>query len=228
VGSTASVTSPGRLADELFSNRGGGTLILPGERIQRFDSLEGLDLDNLRNLLEASFRAKLPASYFSDLSKRLHCVLLAESGRGAAIVTREAGLIDVPYLDKFAVHPSAQGEQLGEAVWRSLCASCPSFYWRSRTENPVNGWYFTQADGSYRGQTGTPKFTVFWRNLQDDDTVMRAVRTALSLPSTFVRTNDQAPLQEVPATPLPTGVRIAQQLQQERQLQQQQQQLARA
>jgi acetylglutamate kinase len=44
--------------------------------------------------------------------------------------------------------------------------------------NDVNGWYFQQADGSYR----TPKWTVFWYGIDSFDEIERCVKTALELP----------------------------------------------
>ena len=59
------------------------------------------------------------------------------------------GVDGLPYLDKFAVTPEAQGAGLGAAVWQALVHRCPRLYWRSRTRNPVTPWYFEQADASF-------------------------------------------------------------------------------
>ena len=59
------------------------------------------------------------------------------------------GVDGVPYLDKFAVTPEAQGAGLGAAVWQALVHRCPALYWRSRAGNPITPWYFDQADASF-------------------------------------------------------------------------------
>lgn len=100
----------------------------------------------LQTLLEQAFGASLDPGYWASIRPKLRAIYVLESWRGAAIVTEEGGF---PYLCKFAVDPTAQGEQLGQAVWKALVTGEPRFCWRSRSSNPVNGWYFGQADGSY-------------------------------------------------------------------------------
>eukprot|EP00121_Abeoforma_whisleri_P003971 Awhi_evm1s3584 len=92
------------------------------------------------------------------LSTSIETLYLAESYRGLAIVTREKGL-GFSYLSKFAVVPSAQGDRLGLKVWNALVTGESTFFWRSRRENPVNGWYFEQSDGCVKGE----KWSVFWK-----------------------------------------------------------------
>ena len=101
---------------------------------------------DLKDLLEQSFQRRLHDSYFDDLP--LEYVLMSESGGAAAVVLR--GIDGLPYLDKFAVTPEAQGSGLGAAVWQHLVQLCPQLYWRSRISNPVTQWYFDQADSSMR------------------------------------------------------------------------------
>ena len=61
-------------------------------------------------------------------------------------------------MDKFAVTSQAQGEGLGGALWARLLEENPKLFWRSRNKNPINNWYFQQADGSHKDDT----WTVFW------------------------------------------------------------------
>jgi bifunctional N-acetylglutamate synthase/kinase len=104
-----------------------------------------------------------------------------------------------PYLDKFAVSPTAQGDKIGDEVWQEMVESQPRLLWRSRSSNRVNGWYFDRSHGSYmahlpeaenpsprddRCSETTGRWTVFWRGLPDDE-IMDAVHTALMLPATF-------------------------------------------
>jgi acetylglutamate synthase len=185
------ITSPDHLSLELFSHKGAGTLIKRGEPVLVLTSLDdpALDLTRLRALLEEAFKHTLPDSYFTTLAPRLKRIYLCESYRGVAIVTDEmvgagAGRIDAaqpqPYLDKFAVSPSAQGDKLGEMLWKKMEEHETCMFWRSRTSNKVNSWYYEHADGAYK----SPKWTVFWRGVEDG-LIMDCVRSALKAPPTF-------------------------------------------
>jgi acetylglutamate synthase len=197
------VTSPDHLSLELFSHKGAGTLIKRGEPVLVLTSFDdpALDLPRLKALLEEAFKATLPDSYFESLAPRLKRIYLCESYRGVAIVTAEPagaettaevapgvyrhymtgpGRQELPYLDKFAVSPSAQGDKLGEMLWNKMEEHEETLFWRSKSSNRVNSWYFEHADGAYK----TPKWTVFWRGL-NDNLIMGCVRYALKAPPTF-------------------------------------------
>jgi acetylglutamate kinase len=142
---SVSITSVDNLARELFTHRGAGTLIRVGEQIIERTELSPDFRDKAAGLLEQSFTRKLHDDYFDKLD--LECILSSESNGAMAIVLK--GVDGVPYLDKFAVTPEAQGAGLGAAVWQALVHRCPALYWRSRTGNPITPWYFDQADASF-------------------------------------------------------------------------------
>ena len=142
---SVSITSVGSLAKELFTHRGAGTLIRKGEEIIEFTEFTPDLKEKATGLLEQSFRRTLKAEYFDGLP--IECVLASESFGAMAVVLR--GVDGVPYLDKFAVTPEAQGAGFGAAVWQALVHRCPQLYWRSRTQNPVTPWYFDQSDTSF-------------------------------------------------------------------------------
>lgn len=206
-GVSVSVTKPEHLAEELFTARGSGTVLLRRERIAAHDSLEGVDVPRVRALVEEAFGAALPADYFDAMttavtvagsdasaasagaspmapgSRRLRRIYVSESCRGVAIVTEEAGLPGVAYLDKFAVSKSAQGDKLGEALWRvMLDTERGNLYWRSRQSNRVNDWYAAQSSGHFKAPAGD--WSVFWCGLPMES-VMPAITTALALKPTF-------------------------------------------
>lgn len=174
--SSASITSPEHLARELFTHRGAGTLVRRGERVRVHESFEGVDEDRLRALLEECFGRRLRAGYFAE--KVPLRVYLAESYRATAILTLEGG---VPYLDKFAVTPEAQGEGIGGSIWQRMRREVPKLFWRSRAANPVNAWYAQQADGLFK----TDDFWVFWCNIRDFSEIEACVARALSMPATL-------------------------------------------
>ncbi|KAI1315040.1 Amino-acid acetyltransferase, mitochondrial [Mortierella claussenii] len=138
------------------------------------NSLQGLDLQRLQGLLESSFGKLLDAEgYYARIGDRTRTVILAgQDYMGAAIVTKEGGeelqepdvksrkLASVAYLDKFSVAPKSQGIGVADILWKKLTDEFPDLVWRSRSDNPVNKWYFDRADGHIR-IPGT-NWTVFW------------------------------------------------------------------
>lgn len=190
-----SVTSPEHLARELFTHRGAGTLVRRGEAVVAHDSFDDVDTERLRKLVGSCFERDLVVDYFE--TKRCRRVYLTESYRATAIITEERGDALVvnetpypdaprypdtpPYLDKFAVTKKAQGEGIGSSLWRRVRADYDKLFWRSRADNPVNPWYFQQADGSHRDGP----WTVFWYGLESFADIERCIRVALTLPPTL-------------------------------------------
>jgi acetylglutamate kinase len=169
---SVSITSVDNLARELFTHRGAGTLIRTGEEIIEHKDLNPGFREKATALLEQSFGRKLQGGYFDRLN--LECVLNSESNGAMAIVQK--GVDGMPYLDKFAVTPEAQGAGLGAAVWQALVHRCPSLYWRSRTDNPVTPWYFDQADASFTKD----KWVAFSVGIDDFDQLRRCRDDCLS------------------------------------------------
>ncbi|WP_300542797.1 acetylglutamate kinase [Maricaulis sp.] len=175
--SSVSITRPSELARELFTHAGAGTLIRRGERIQSAGSKDGLDLAKLDGLVTKAFGRKPVAGYWDSLV--VDRAFVTDSYRAAAIATR---LDDWIYLDKFAVLDDARGEGLGRAVWHRLVDYAPRLIWRSRTSNPVNGFYFDECDGAVRRD----EWTVFWRGEDIALSDMHAVvERAFALPPTL-------------------------------------------
>jgi acetylglutamate kinase len=166
---SVSITSAGKLTRELFTHTGAGTLIRRGERIDWFDQIPDQRLAALENMLEESFGRRLRSDWRED--RELEGILLAETGRAAALIAR--GVDGIPYLDKFVVTPEAQGEGLAAALWQILRARCPRLYWRSRASNPIAGWYLQQAHANFRqGEwivhaIGVDDFALLGRLVQD-------------------------------------------------------------
>jgi len=169
---SVSITSVDNLARELFTHRGAGTLIRVGEEILEHDEFDAELREKASKLLEQSFSRKLKGHYFDDLP--LECILGSESNGAMAIVLQ--GVDGVPYLDKFAVTPEAQGAGLGAAVWQALIHRCPRLYWRSRTDNPVTAWYFDQADASFTED----KWVTFSVGIDDFDQLYRCKNDCLA------------------------------------------------
>ncbi len=174
--SSVSITSPRNLARELFTHRGSGTLVRKGEVVRGRNGFADVDVNRLRNLIEKAFARPLTPDYFERKSP--HRIYIVDSYRAAAIVTREG---EVPYLDKFAVTREAQGVGLGASLWRRLRAEQKALFWRAARDNPINGWYFANADGAVRNQS----WVVFWYGLSSFDQIRDCVERALALPPTL-------------------------------------------
>ncbi|WP_395377251.1 acetylglutamate kinase [Marinicella sp. W31] len=143
---SVSMTSARNLVKELFTHRGAGTYIAKGEEIEIFDTISKQQLQPLTQLLEDSFGRSLKSHALTNLPVK--SLFMATSGEAAALVVH--GIDGMPYLDKFAVTRKAQGRGLAKALWLRLKQEYPQLYWRSRANNSINGWYFQQADVSYK------------------------------------------------------------------------------
>ncbi|MGK3997751.1 acetylglutamate kinase [Sorangium sp. So ce1024] len=178
--SSVSITAPDHLAKELFTHTGSGTLVRRGERILRHDTLDGIDRDRLRDLLEACFQRQLDEHYFDK--KPFYRIYLSDSYRATAILTLDSsGKAPSPYLDKFAVTTEAQGVGIGGSLWTRMKNENPRLFWRARNGNEINPWYFQQAEGSYRNES----WTVFWYGLSSFDEIRACIDHALALPATL-------------------------------------------
>ncbi|KAF9479726.1 mitochondrial amino-acid acetyltransferase [Pholiota conissans] len=151
------------------------TLIRRGLPIQVLRSIADIDRPKMNYLLEQSFGRTLDEeAFYKRLSKSLDFVIVAGDYAGAAIVTNEQssnGSEPIQYLDKFAVLPSNQGDGTVDFLWVALhdesyglghpFSANPNggkggmgegrdLVWRSRSNNPVNKWYFERSSGHVR------------------------------------------------------------------------------
>ncbi|MFY2764582.1 acetylglutamate kinase [Arenimonas sp. MALMAid1274] len=174
--SSVSITRPDQLAKELFTHRGSGTLVRRGEQVRAVTSWKKLDLKRLKVLIESGFGRKLAPDYFERTV--LHKAYVSEHYRAALVITLEDG---IPHLDKFAVSDDAQGEGLGRAAWQVMRSEMPQLFWRARAGNPVNDFYFDEADGCLKGE----KWNVFWYGLEGWEQIRYAVEHCLARPATL-------------------------------------------
>ena len=116
------------------------TVLRQGVSVQELNSLQGIDEMKLWKLLEASFSKKLLVKEFKErLSYKFDKIFIAGDYEGAIITTKEGNL---PYLDKLAVAPTAQGMGIVDILWKRLKKVYPDLFWRSRADYPVNKWYY--------------------------------------------------------------------------------------
>jgi acetylglutamate kinase len=175
--SSVSITQPSELAKELFTHKGSGTLVRRGERVLKFESWQGVDLERMRSLVESSFGRSVVADYFERT--RPYRIYVSENYRAAMILTNEDGYA---YLDKFAVLDDAQGEGLGRAVWQVMRDENPRLFWRSRHGNAINHFYYAESDGCYKQE----RWKVFWYGMPDFADIERCVDHCATRPATLV------------------------------------------
>ncbi|XP_059204515.1 N-acetylglutamate synthase, mitochondrial [Centropristis striata] len=179
--SSAVITSADTLLAELFSHRGSGTLFKNGDPIHRYSSLDGIDLNRLLALINKSFDKTLKQDYIESLKGRLHSIYLSEGYSAAAIVTMEPVNRGTPYLDKFVVSSSKQGQGTSHILWECIRQDLGKLFWRSRATNRINPWYFKHCDGSFVNGV----WTVFWFGLTDIRDSYELVEYAKNLPDFF-------------------------------------------
>jgi acetylglutamate kinase len=175
---SVSITSPSSLVRELFTHGGAGTLVRKGENIVKYDGVSEIDRDRLEALVQDAFGRKLESRWFDELE--LAAAYVSESYRAAALMTK---VDDFDYLDKFAIHESAQGEGLARTVWTHLTRDFPVFFWRSRSDNRFNAFYEKEADGSVKQN----HWTIYWRGETNFDVISRAVKRLSAHPASFRR-----------------------------------------
>lgn len=193
--SSAVITSADTLLTELFSHKGSGTLFKNGDPIHRYSSLEEIDVERLLALINKSFEKTLKRDYIDSLKGRLHSVYLSEGYSAAAIITMEPVNDGTPYLDKFVISSSKQGQGTSHILWECIRQDLGKLFWRSRATNKINPWYFKHCDGSFVNGS----WTVFWFGLTDIRHSYDLVEYAQKLPDSFHTTVLSAPLQPPPA-----------------------------
>jgi len=158
--------------------------------------MDELDEDKLAHVLEESFGKTLDRQPFYDRLRRdLDFCIIAGDYQAVAIVTNERDTTNgepIAYLDKFAVLPSLQGDGTVDFLWGALRdeswglglldALNPNvgglggqgiardLVWRSRSNNPVNKWYFDRSNGFFKipPPKGSPVgFALFWCEAED-------------------------------------------------------------
>ncbi len=171
---TVSIASPLSFLRELFTVRGEGTLVKLGAALNHFDSYDELDKPRLEQLLSESFGRRVLPGFFDRPPERVY---LERDYRGVALLEPGSG---ASFLSKFAVLPVARGEGLGQDLWWALSREHAAVYWRSRADNPINGWYTTVCDGMHKGAV----WHVYWRGVTPAD-VPRLIEDATARPPDF-------------------------------------------
>ncbi|KAG0341368.1 hypothetical protein BG004_006050 [Podila humilis] len=177
--SSVAIISAGHLHKELFTDSGSGTLIRRGFKLFHHNSLEQLDKDRLRKIMEKE-DPEVKAGHVS-VSSYLHQLENSKSGFKAygdepyevlAVVKNDDDTNSgVPKLDKFIATKAAVLNNVTDNVWALLSKDYPSLTWVVDEADENKGWHFDKAEGSF---TKNGK-TLFWKGLNDVGTIEKVV-----------------------------------------------------
>ncbi|CAD5120902.1 DgyrCDS9455 [Dimorphilus gyrociliatus] len=174
------ITSPTNILTELFTHNGAGTMLRSSDKVLKLDSLKAIDDGKLTTLLNKSFKKNLKKSYLTSIEERPHTIYLSTSYSAAAIITIDKE-VPIPYLCKFAISETKQGEGVSDLLWKMIKQDHSKLFWRSRWDNRINPWYFKRCEGSW----SNGKWTVFWYGINNHQESSALIEHALSLPDCF-------------------------------------------
>ncbi|KAG0024831.1 hypothetical protein BGZ82_010342 [Podila clonocystis] len=177
--SSVAIISAGHLHKELFTDSGAGTLIRRGFKLFHHNSLEQLDKDRIRKIMEKE-DPEVKAGLVS-VSSYLHQLENSKQGFKAygdepyevlAVVKNddESGS-GVPKLDKFIATKAAVLNNVTDNVWALLSKDYPALTWVVDEADENKGWHFDKAEGSF---TKNGK-TLFWKGLNDVGAIEKVV-----------------------------------------------------
>jgi acetylglutamate kinase len=139
---------------------------------ERHNTLDGLNKDKLKAVIESSFGKKLADGFFEDLD--LNYIAIAknpdynEEYVGVMIVENfdyktnsDNNNNNLNYLNKLAVIPEYKGNGVAKNLWQILIKEDPKVFWKASKDNPINVFYMKNSDG--HEEYGPWIF--YWKNL---------------------------------------------------------------
>lgn len=205
--SSVAIISAGHLHKELFTDSGAGTLIRRGHKLFKYDSLDQVDPDKIRRIMEAEDATvqsgeSSVASYLRSLQQKNVSIYTDEPGQVLAIVTQDPTDPSKPaVLEKLLTSKTAVLNNVPENLWTSIRKDYGSLTWnvpgKSKEGNLDPSWHFERADGSLKN----PKdgSTTFFYGIDDTDNIKQTftnigkatVPSGIRSYSTFARKNLQ-------------------------------------
>ncbi|MCA9330298.1 GNAT family N-acetyltransferase, partial [Candidatus Saccharibacteria bacterium] len=176
--SSAVFTKPSSLIRELFTHEGDGTLVRSGDAIDSFYTLNDVNQNQLRNIIENAFGGrKLIQDYFDKLPNDTQTLITAQRYDGVAIITPRGLNNPVAYLDKIAVSKMAQSAGVGkELIDKAIDMHPDGLYWRTKITNARSlNWYIEVADRYSINED----WAIFGVNIEDDKIFEECIKHAL-------------------------------------------------
>ena len=168
-GFSVQVASPEKLLSELFTFQGSCTKIVLGYNTIFYESMEGVDKERVKALIEESLNRKLADAYFSEEIPKY--IILEEDCDGIAIVQDYDG---IDYMDKFAVSEKTQNNGLGTKIFsqiveKSMNSGSQGIFWRASIKNPKNKWYMNKIIEFKGGCQVGDEWVTYWIGLDGVD-----------------------------------------------------------
>ncbi|KAI8068021.1 Aspartate/glutamate/uridylate kinase [Gongronella butleri] len=182
--SSVAIISAGHLHKELFTDSGAGTLIRRGHKLFKYGSLDQVDPDKIRRIMEAEDPSvksgeQSVASYLRELQgKKDISIYTDEPGQVLAVVTRDSSDASKPaVLEKLLASKTAVLNNVPDNLWNTIRKEHPVLSWRvdaKQAEGTMDrSWHFERADGSLRNASDGS--TMFFYGIQDSDKVKQTL-----------------------------------------------------
>ena len=173
--SSVAIISADSLQKELFTDSGAGTLIRRGHKLFKYDSIEAVGADRLRQVIhdrdpDVVSGLSSVSGALGALTKTPYTVYGDEPFDVVAIVSHPEG--EVPVMTKFL--PSRAGilNSVVDNVFNAIRKDHRKLFWTTRADDENRTWHFERADGSFtRGGK-----SLFWYGIQDVNEVERVVK----------------------------------------------------
>mgnify|MGYP003308772696 CR=1 FL=1 len=75
----------------------------------------------------------------------------------------------------------AKGEGIGSAIFHEMKKEFPEIFWRSKSNNPINKFYLSMADGYQK----TGEWDIFWMGINDYSKLNECINFAVSKQQTI-------------------------------------------
>ncbi|KAI8976460.1 Aspartate/glutamate/uridylate kinase [Pilobolus umbonatus] len=186
--SSVAIISAGHLHKELFTDSGAGTLIRRGHKLFKYDTLDQVDPDKIRRIMEAEDPSvqsgeSSVASYLRSLQQKNVSIYTDEPGQVLAIVTKDPKDPSKPaVLEKLLTSKTAVLNNVPENLWSSIRKDNDSLTWsldaKLKDGNLDPSWHFERADGSLKNQKDGS--TTFFYGIQDTEKIRETLNNISS------------------------------------------------
>lgn len=161
--SSVSIISADHLHKELFTHSGAGTLIRRGNKIERFDSLKSVKLDDIAALLSNEDiilrkNTKAIKSYLDSLYKREDVTIFSDSAHEVFSVISQSDKSQPAVLEKLVITQNALLNNVTDNLWKLIKKEFKSLIWVTGKNDDNRQWYFDHSEGSYSHDGKT----LFW------------------------------------------------------------------